>query len=229
MDKPQPLPKEKPAVFVAIAEKKCSECAQELVRGEFFLPKPDNKLLCLACAELDELEFLPSGDPALTRRAGKYSKVSYLVLKFSKARKRFERQGMLVDPTAIDQAEKECVADQSVRQLRQARNQIRIQGLDQDYIKQFAAAIRQRYPQCPANRELLIAQHACQRHSGRVGRSAAAKEFEAKMIDLAVGAHIRHQETNYDEMLLGLMDRDTARELVWEKVQRVLARWRGIS
>ena len=61
--------------------------------------------LCLACADLDHLEFLPSGDAALTRRSRKYSKLAAVVLKFSKARKRYERKGLLVEQQAIAKAE----------------------------------------------------------------------------------------------------------------------------
>jgi hypothetical protein len=61
--------------------------------------------LCLACADLDHLWFLPSGDAALTRRAGKYSTLKAVVLKWSRARNRYERQGLLVEEAALHQAE----------------------------------------------------------------------------------------------------------------------------
>jgi len=38
-----------------------------------------------------------------------------------------------------------------------------------------------------------IVVHACRRYSGRVGRSAAAKEFRVEAIDLAVRAHVLHR------------------------------------
>ena len=50
----------------------------------------------------------------------------------------------------------------------------------------------------PHKREFEIAAHACEKHSGRVGRTANAKNFNVEMIDLAVEAHIRHKETNYE-------------------------------
>jgi hypothetical protein len=55
---------------------------------------------------LDHLIFLPSGDAALTRRAGKYSTLSAVVLQWSRARKRYERQGLLVEEAALQRAEK---------------------------------------------------------------------------------------------------------------------------
>lgn len=60
--------------------------------------------LCLPCAHLDHLEFLPSGDAALTRRAKRISSLSAVVVRWSRSRKRYERQGILAEPTAIAEA-----------------------------------------------------------------------------------------------------------------------------
>jgi hypothetical protein len=70
--------------------------------------------LCLSCGDLDHLIFLPSGDAALTRRARKHSTLSAVVLKWSRARNRYERQGLLVEEEALKKAEEECLADQEV-------------------------------------------------------------------------------------------------------------------
>ena len=61
--------------------------------------------------------------------------------------------------------------------------------------------MREPDPHCPAGRETIIAEHACLKHSGRVGRLAAAKDMADEVIDLAVIAHIRHVETPYDRLL----------------------------
>ncbi len=65
--------------------------------------------LCLARADLDHLVFLPRGNTALTRRARKYSTLSPVVVRFSRSRKRYERQGVLVEEQALGQAEHECM------------------------------------------------------------------------------------------------------------------------
>ena len=44
--------------------------------------------LCLACADMDHLVFLPSGEAALTRRARKASDLSAVVVRWSRTRKR---------------------------------------------------------------------------------------------------------------------------------------------
>lgn len=50
----------------------CSGCQQELGKGSF-LTMEKEKGLCMECADLDHLIWLPSGDAALTRRAKKHS------------------------------------------------------------------------------------------------------------------------------------------------------------
>ncbi len=68
---------------------------------------------CLRCVGLDHLVLLPSGDAALTRRASAKSKIKAVLVRFSRARKRYERQGLLVEPGALREAEVELAAEQS--------------------------------------------------------------------------------------------------------------------
>ena len=89
----------------------------------------------------------------------------------------------------------------------------------------FASAIREQYPGCPATEETEIAEHACRKYSGRVGRTAAAKALSPEAIRLAVIAHIRHAHTNYDELLGQYADRDSAREQIRGKVSAILDDW----
>jgi hypothetical protein len=64
--------------------------------------------LCLKCAGLSDLVFLGAGDAKLTRRARKYSARSAVVVRFSRTRGRYERQGLLVEEEALKRAEAEC-------------------------------------------------------------------------------------------------------------------------
>jgi hypothetical protein len=57
-------------------------------------------------------------------------------------------------------------------------------------------------------------------------RSAAAREFDEEMIVLAVQAHVRHRETNYDQLLGRGWARDDARAEVQASVHTILERWR---
>lgn len=62
---------------------------------------------CLRCVGLDDLEFLPSGDALLTRRAKTKSARHAVVLRFSRNSRRYERQGLLVEPQALSDAQRE--------------------------------------------------------------------------------------------------------------------------
>ena len=214
-------------VFISHRDSKCDECGEELGRKAWITLEENKGALCLTCADLDELVFLPSGDAALTRRARKHSVLSAVVLKFSKARGRYERQGLLVEESALDEAEAECLADAEARERRADRERERRAELDQSYVEQFAQRIRELFPACPAKRELQIAEHACRKYSGRVGRSAAARSFDETAVLLAVAAHIRHRETNYDELLATEWDRTDAREEIKQRVDELLRRWQG--
>jgi len=126
-------------VFITSRASKCDECGENLGKGAWItLQGSDKKAACLSCADLDHLVFLPSGDMALTRRSRKYSKLAAVVVKWSRARKRYERQGLLVENEAIEQAEIECNADTQQRELRRALAAVRRAELDEEYIDRFA-------------------------------------------------------------------------------------------
>ena len=212
-------------VFISHRDSKCEECGEQLGRQAWITLEENKGAVCLACADLDELLFLPSGDAALTRRSKKYSTLSAVVLKFSKARGRYERQGLLVEENALAQAEAECLADSAVRERRNERARERQAELDEEYIREFAKHIRGLFPNCPEGREQTIAEHACLKFSGRVGRSAAAKSFDEEMVRLAVAAHVRHRETNYDLLLARGWPRSDARAHLRDRVDEVLKIW----
>jgi hypothetical protein len=65
---------------------------------------------CLDCVGLADLEFLPAGNVLLTRRAKAKSKRSAVVVRFSRSRRRYERQGILVEAEALAAAEREIEA-----------------------------------------------------------------------------------------------------------------------
>ena len=62
---------------------------------------------CLRCVGLGDLEFLPAGDPLLTRRVKAKSARSAVVVRFSRSRRRYERQGLLVEPRTLADVERE--------------------------------------------------------------------------------------------------------------------------
>lgn len=214
-------------VFIVKRDTTCAECGSELGRSSWITLVEEKGALCLSCADLDHLIFLPRGDAALTRRAHKYSNLSAVVLEWSRTRKRYERQGLLVQEQALQRAEQECLADSEVRARRRQREAERRAELDQQYVARFAERVRDLFPNSPPGIEQVIAEQACQKYSGRVGRSAAAKNLDREAIRLAVVAHIRHNETDYDDLLAKGYERWEARDWVKSDIDEVLARWSG--
>ena len=182
--------------------------------------------VCIACADLDHLVFLASGDAALTRRARTGSRLSAIVLRFSRARKRYERQGTLVEEQALERAEAECLADEQARTRRREREALRRADQDLELQERMADHIRRLFPGCPRERAREIAAHTAARGSGRVGRSAGGRALEPEAIELAVVASVRHRDTRYDALLMSGIDRQTARAQVRATVASVLEAWR---
>ena len=212
-------------VYIISKESTCGECGDTLAKGAWVFLAGDRKAFCLSCAEFDHLEFLPSGDACVSRRAKKYSTLTALVMKWAKRRRRYERQGILAEEAAIEKAEEECLEDYDVRKKRNERASVKREELDQEYVKEFAEQIRKYFPKLPRGRERKIAEHACRKYSGRVGRTAKAKGFNREMIQLAVIAHIRHHETDYDSLLAKGEPKKIARASIQPTVEKLLERW----
>jgi hypothetical protein len=182
--------------------------------------------LCLVCADLDHLVFLPAGDAAVTRRAKRASGLSAVVVRFSRTRRRYERQGLLVEEKALEHAEQECLADEEARARRRLREAERRGREDADLRERLAAEILRLYPGCARQRAEGIARHTAARGSGRVGRSAAGRALDPAAVELAVLASVRHEDTAYDDLLMSGVERAEARERVRAEAERLLERWR---
>ena len=192
-----------PDLLVIAASKPwtCAGCMAEFETGDLLMME-DPGPHCMDCVDLDHLEFLPAGNTTLTRRAKKSSRLSAVVVRWSRSRKRYERQGVLVEEQALARAEQECLSDAEARRLSRERAAERREELDAEYVEAFARQIGEWFPRCPVGEQRTIAEHACQMYSGRVGRSATAKQLEVQAVELAVRAHIRRVHTRYDELLV---------------------------
>jgi hypothetical protein len=210
-------------VVSAVGEWTCSLCARN--EGGWLMME-DSGPVCMSCADMDHLVFLPSGDAALTRRAKAHSVLSAVVVRFSRSRKRYERQGILVEEQALERAEAECLADEELRARRRERDAERRAREDLALEKRMAQEIGRLFPGCPLGRAQAIARHASVRGSGRVGRSAAGQAVDRVALELAVAAAVRHEDTRYDELLMSGADRELARAQVRGEVARVLDEWR---
>ena len=208
-------------VIEPLSEWTCTSCGG----SGWLLFMEDPGPLCMDCADMGHLVFLPAGNAALSRRAKKASRLSAVVVRFSRGRKRYERQGILVEEQALEEAEAQCLADEEARARRRERDRQRRADQDVVFEARLAEAVRKLFPGCPADRAEAIARHAGMRGSGRVGRSAAGRALDERAVTFAVVAAVRHGDTRYDELLMGGVPREAAREQVWHAVGRVLAAW----
>jgi len=213
-------------VFSILRDSACGECGDKIHRGSF-LAMENQRPLCLECADLDHLVYLPRGDTALTRRAKKHSALSAVVLRFSRSRKRYERQGLLVEEAALAQAEEECLADADRRERQRERAELRRVDQDRALVDRMTAAIADLFPHCPPKEARSIAEHTALRGSGRVGRTASGQALDEGALTAATIAHIRHCHTRYDELLMSGWDRLDARCAVRNLIDDVADRWRA--
>ena len=202
----------------------CASCAAEFGPGRL-LTMDDVGPFCLACADLGHLEFLPTGDAALTRRARRGSRLWAVVVQWSRTRKHYERQGIIADPDAIADAERACLADHDVRARQRERDAQRRAEQDDRFVAELAEAIGRQFPGCQAERAMRIARHAGTRSSGRVGRSSAGRALDPDAVRLAVVASVRHENTGYEGLLMRGVPRAEARRLVRDEIDRVIEDW----
>lgn len=84
-----------------------------------------------------------------------------------------------------------------------------------------SSEMRRRFPSMPEGEEIEITKRAWSVGSGRVGRSSTADD----PIMAAVVAHVRHNYTDYDELLNLYRDRDMARGEVTQKIASIIREW----
>lgn len=201
------------------------ECASCGGADESLLRMEDDAPNCLYCTDMDHLVFLAAGDAALTRRAKKLSRLSAVVMRWVASRRKYRRTGLLVEERALEEAEAQCLADEDVRARRRERDAVRRAAQDVVFQGRFAEEIALQFPGCPAGRASRIAEHAGARGSGRVGRSAAGRGLDPGAVRRAVVASIRHEDTDYDALLMAGVPREDARSRIADRIDAVLAEW----
>lgn len=216
------------SVFISRREKcHCLKCNCLLKKDDYVVAESEKgRGLCLKCSPFRNLSFLPSGDAALTRRSKKHSKISVILQQWNNRRKRYERKGIYAEESAIKKANIECLQDKEQRAKIRKKAAIKRKEQDIEYIKLFSKEIRLLFPSMPKGREVLIAEHACEKYSGRVGRTAAAKELDEDMITRAVIAHIRHNETEYDDLFGKGKRKREIRNDIKPFIESILSRWK---
>ncbi|WP_274557112.1 DUF2293 domain-containing protein [Streptomyces spiramyceticus] len=209
-------------VIEPLKQRHCAECHQGPLRFHIL---EFNAVICLDCADLAHLVYLPRGNAALTRRAREASSLWAVVIRHSRRRKRYERQGLLVEETALARAESACLADADSRARRRARDAARRAAEDVRFTATLTTKILHLYPSCPPQRAHAIATHTSERGSGRVGRSAAGRALDEAAVTAAVRAAVRHEDTAYDALLMDGVPRRKARARVTAATEAVLIAW----
>ncbi|RST02320.1 MULTISPECIES: DUF2293 domain-containing protein [Streptomyces] len=211
-------------VFESLKPIHCAACRRGPLRH---LVRESGVPRCLDCADLGHLVYLPRGDAALTRRAREGSSLHAVVVRRHRGRRRYERQGLLVEDAALARAERACLADADARARRRERDRVRRAAEDVRFTAAFAAEIRRLFPGCPPDRARAIAAHASLRGSGRVGRTAAGRALDEQAVSFAVRAAVRHTDTEYDALLMAGVPRFAARARLAARIDAILDGWRA--
>ena len=149
----------------------------------------------------NDWEYLPRGNTFLTRRVKKGP--HWVLMGSYNRRKGFRRSKGVYAPTAT--IEEARVAEQATalkREQSRVRSRLRREKNEARYRREFRDACLRFLDFAPEHRDLAeriaveTAEHACEVHSGRVGRTSQLG-LDEKVV-LAVRAHIRHTHTFYD-------------------------------
>jgi hypothetical protein len=97
---------------------------------------------------------------------------SAVVVGFSRSRGRYERQGILVEPWALEKAEPECTADAEARARQRSRAASQRAEQDRELAERMTEQIRLLFPGCPANEARAIAVYTAVRDTAAVSWDA---------------------------------------------------------
>ena len=96
---------------------------------------------------------------------------------------------------------------------------------DEKHLSKARSLLQVHFPDMPVSSAEKVLQHAYRKGSGRIGRQTTVKD--ERKIKLAVEAYIRHTHTSYDRMLHAGINRQIARQLIWDSVQDIKVKWGG--
>ncbi|KAI1820080.1 hypothetical protein F4861DRAFT_524533 [Xylaria intraflava] len=159
--------------------------------------------------------FVPKGNPYMTRHCRQKTQEAHQVV-YVVIDARKKQLGIRVPwsvYTAVQQSEAAT----------RAERQKTVRKRDETTDKRFSEAILVRFPRIPPESLPAIISRATAKRKGRVGRTG--KINMAEKVRLAVQAHIRHNETDYEKLLKSGTDRQDARALTSQKVIDKLKEW----
>ncbi|EHH03364.1 hypothetical protein ATCR1_21320 [Agrobacterium tumefaciens CCNWGS0286] len=106
----------------------------------------------------------------------------------------------------------------SKRQRRKERRERRNRQWFHQYEVEYF--IRREYPRCPEAAVLYYAREICTRPKNWKGVSIEAA------VDVTIQNHLRHEFTDYDQMLMVGVHRKDARQRVQPRVRAMMASWK---
>jgi hypothetical protein len=126
-------------------------------------------------------------------------------------------------------AEEECTSDAEERARGRARAEALRVEQNLELVEKMIHRVRELFPGCPPKEAQKIAFHTTVRGSGRVGRTSAGRALDKEALRFAVIAAVRHNHTDYDELLAQGLERAAARESVREGIEAILEKWRSLK
>ena len=99
--------------------------------------------------------------------------MSAVVVRFSRARKRYEKPGILVEEAALERAEAQCLADEDARRQRRERDRQRRSDQDVVFQARLAELVGAAVPRCRDAPLRSRSMRRCGAAAGLAGRPGA--------------------------------------------------------
>ncbi|KAI2622081.1 hypothetical protein GGS21DRAFT_535041 [Xylaria nigripes] len=160
-------------------------------------------------------KFVPKGNPYMTRNCRQQTQQAHQVV-YAVVDSKKKQIGIRVPRTIY------ATVLKSETETRTERQQA-VRKRDRCTEKCFSEAVLAKFPRIPRERLPTIIDHATEKRKGRVGRTGKI-EMDDK-VHLAVQAHIRHHDTNYEELLEIGVNRQEARAMISQRVREKLKEW----
>ncbi|KXA91278.1 hypothetical protein AKJ57_01800 [candidate division MSBL1 archaeon SCGC-AAA259A05] len=186
------------------------------------------------CREYDEFDdipdgwdFLPSGDGALTRRVRKGPHWILMRKKHGYSKP----VGTIAPSDNIRKAREELGGEEGAKRREKAKKRGQ-KKREKRITRKLKKKIRQEFPNIPEKELEEVTSRA--RKKGKVGSADwvyfSPEEDEEMSLrraaKLAVKAHIRHNHTNYDQLLSRGVPKDEARLIVSGEIEKALEKWK---
>lgn len=161
--------------------------------------------------------FVPKGDVYMTKNCRKETHSADLTV-YVVVNKRRKPIGLRCPASIVEVV-------QESNQATAAKRAEAVQKRDAAVEGDFEEALKRLFPNTPKETIPKIVSHALKKRSRRVGRSGTV-QLDDK-VKLVVRAHIRHEHTEYEQLLRQGTARERARQQVYSKLNEIARLWGG--